>query len=157
MVFLSRKIDYAILVLYHLMNHESGTSARELAEKYNLSKAFIANILKELCQGGLIKSQRGANGGYRLAKPAGDISVREIIGKLEGDFQLTNCTEMQSVSEHQCELASVCPVRHPLRKVHERMLAILGSVTLADLQQSPMELVSLESENLANEVAHLLG
>ncbi len=131
MSLISRKVDYAILSLVELTRMGQGASARELAERHGLSKPFVANILKELCQAGLVESQRGVHGGYRLAKPPGEISVRALIAALDGEFQFMACAAEDA--EHDCGLVASCPVREPLRRVHDRLLAVLADVSLADL------------------------
>jgi Rrf2 family protein len=135
MSLISRKVDYAILTLAELVRSGDGcgASARELAERHGLSKAFVANILKELCQAGIVESQRGVHGGYRLAKPAACIAVSDLIAALDGAFQFMACAGDRAAGEHDCGLAASCPVRGPLRRVHERLLAVLADVTLADL------------------------
>ena len=149
MSLISRKVDYAILTLVELSRSGSGASARDLAERHGLSKAFVANILKELCQVGVVESQRGVHGGYRLAKPPGEISVRGLIAALDGDFQFMACAADNEHAEHECGLVNSCPVREPLRRVHDRLLAVLDEVTLADLGarsgRGEPELVMLET------------
>ena len=148
MALLSRKIDYALLLLVELMNREEGASARELADKYQLSRPFIANILKELCQGGLVESTRGVHGGYRLAVDPRDITVRALIKLLEGDLQLVACSGEHPESE--CGLLEVCPVRRPLRRLHEKMMGLLSEMTLAELASDEPSLVNLKWETVAN-------
>ena len=63
MTLLSRKTDYALLILWYLHGHPTGGCARTIAEHFGLSRAFVANILKELCQKGFVGSHRGVNGG----------------------------------------------------------------------------------------------
>lgn len=132
MSLISRKVDYAILTLVELARGGRDASARDLAERHGLSKAFVANILKELCQAGVVESHRGVLGGYRLAKPPREITVRGLIAALDGEFQFMACAG-DDVAEHDCGLVNSCPVREPLRKVHDRLLAVLADVTLADL------------------------
>jgi len=148
MALLSRKIDYALLLLAELTNREDGASARELADKFQLSRPFIANILKELCQGGLVESTRGAHGGYRLAVSPHDVTIHGLIKLLEGDLQLVACS-----GEHpdgECGLLEVCPVRRPLRRLHEKMVGLLSELTLADLASDEPTLVRLQWETVAN-------
>ena len=92
MILISRKVDYAILVLCDLARNATAASARELAEKFNLSRPFVANILKELCRDGLVVSERGAKGGYQLGRDASEISLAMIITSLEGPFRLMSCS-----------------------------------------------------------------
>ena len=88
MALLSKKTDYALLILTYLHNHGTGASAREIADQYHLSRPFVANILKELCQRGVVASHRGVKGGYVLQRSAASISMKEILQMLEEGFQL---------------------------------------------------------------------
>ena len=145
MILISRKVDYAILILHSLMRSPAGVSARGLAEAYALSKPFTANILKVLCQEGLVDSKRGAAGGYRLARPASEISLANVVNALYGPFQLMSCAN--SNEDVACKIGDVCPVRSPLRVVHHRLLGVLNEVTLADLGvEDDLQLVSLNVE-----------
>ncbi len=143
MVLISRKVDYALLVLHHLMVADGPACARQLAEHYGLSRPFVANILKELCRHGLVTSHRGVNGGYRLGRCPEQISLAEVIEALEGRFQLTACADVTPAAadaalDHECCcLLQSCPTRGALQAVHERLLAVLGGVTLAHLRRPP--------------------
>ena len=156
MVIVSRKVDYAILALFHLMRHPEGDSARGVASKYRLSRPFIANILKTLCQHGFVESQRGSGGGYRLSLSPSEISIRDIIAALDGPFQLVNCALDEDGSA--CDLLDVCPVQNPLRSIHEQMLAFLERVTLDQLESNSRPLVDLQLEKDSNAYAsHIPG
>ena len=94
MPLLTRKVDYAILVLSYLHHHADGGCAREIADKFHLSRAFVANILKELCQKGFVASHRGVKGGYALLRPAGDISLADFLDALEDQpLSLAACNQ----------------------------------------------------------------
>jgi len=69
MLKLSKKTDYAIILLTHLGEEEVPVSAQEVATHYKLPYPMVANILKQLVSSGLIESIRGKHGGYVLAKP----------------------------------------------------------------------------------------
>jgi Rrf2 family protein len=154
MVLINRKVDYALLALVHLMKHPTGCSAREVAGQYNLSRPFLANILKELCHHGFVESFRGINGGYRLAKIPAAVTVEQVIGALDGPFQLMSCASSDAAGS--CGLVDVCPVKSPLRVVHERMAAVLGQTTLEDLGRQTV--VPLKTETQRNDcVADLSG
>lgn len=155
MILISRKVDYGVLALCHLMAAEHGVSARELADHYGLPKAFVANILKQLCSAGFISSQRGVHGGYHLACEPKNITLAQLIDTLDGPFQLMSCASGQDAG---CELSSVCPVKSPLRIVHEKLRATLAEVTLEDLKAEPeLALVALDMENSNGCAAHLHG
>ncbi len=137
MTLLSRKTDYALLIMVYLVNHEGGGSAREIAKKYNLSPSFVANILKELCQKGFLNSHRGVRGGYRLNRSADQISLGELLESLEDGLKLTNCSQYQhEETEADCAVENLCPIKGPLREIHRRILSVLRETTLAQIIQN---------------------
>jgi Rrf2 family protein len=138
MLTLSRKTDYALIALTHLAHAREGcSSAREIAAKYSMPLPLLMNLLKLLTQKGLSRSIRGPRGGYSLAKSPREITLREIIAAVEGPVRLVNCVERQEdpcrPADDPCELVSCCPVRSPIHRIHDRLVAFLDSVTLADL------------------------
>ena len=134
---LSKKTDYALLILSHLYEHSSGGSAREIADRFGLSKAFLANILKEMCQKGFLTSHRGVKGGYALARPAGEINLAELSEAMEDGLRLTMCTGHQKPEEHDCTIQNMCPIRGPINVIHQRIFEVFRNVTLADVFHQP--------------------
>ena len=130
MTLLSRKADYALLILSFLHTQGSG-NAREIAAKFNLSRAFIANILKELGHKGFVSSTRGVKGGYVLQRASATITLAELLEAVEDGFQLTLCNE--HVGEATCDVEHVCPVKTPMLEIQRRIMALLRGVTLADI------------------------
>ena len=134
MTLLSRKADYALLILQYLHVHGSG-NAREIHEKFQLSKAFVANILKELVKAGFVNSTRGVKGGYVLARASATVTLAELIEKLEDGFKLTVCNEHGEAGN--CDVAALCPVKVPMTEIHRRIMDMLRGVTLADVFAPP--------------------
>lgn len=132
MTLLSRKADYALLILSRLHQQPGGGTARAIAENFGLSRAFVANILKELCQKGFVTSHRGVKGGYALARPAESITLAELLESVEDGFRLTVCSA-HGAADDGCSLSGVCTVKGMLGEVHGRLLGVLRGVTLADL------------------------
>jgi Rrf2 family protein len=130
---LSKKTDYALLVLSQLHASPNGVCARELSERFDLSKGFVANILKELCQKGFLTSQRGAKGGYVLQRPAEQITLAEILEALEDGLKLTSCNGVPHDEPHDCSVHAQCPIRGPMNEIHQRIFAVLRGITLAGL------------------------
>ncbi len=131
MTLLSRKADYALLILSFLHTQGSG-NAREIAAKFGLSRAFVANILKELGHKGFVTSTRGVKGGYVLQRASATITLAELLEAVEDGFQLTLCNE-HTGGEATCEVESVCPVKTPMLEIQRRIMALLRGVTLADI------------------------
>ena len=128
MALLSRKADYALLILSYLHHRPAGGCAREIAERFHLKPAFAANVLKLLCRRGLVLSQRGAHGGYVLARPGDEIILNDLLDLLGEPFQLAECNGPPG-----CCLEQTCVVRSAIAAVDERIREVLRGVTLADL------------------------
>jgi Rrf2 family protein len=152
MALMSRKVDYALLVLSYLHQHPGGKCAREAAEHFGLSRAFVANILKELCQKGFVSSHRGARGGYVLRRPLDQLSLAEMMEALDDTFHLAECT--REPAGDGCCFVDVCPVRDPIAEVHRRVAELLRQVTLAELLGAglPLPTVPVGRERLVTEV-----
>jgi Rrf2 family protein len=101
-------------------------------------------VLQKLARAGLLISEQGTNGGYRLSRGPGEISTLEVIRTIDGPIILTHCfTEHDG--ETQCTQAALCPVREPLRKVHEGILRLLSGITIADLSGDDLEFASIQA------------
>lgn len=134
MTLLSRKADYALLILQYLHTQQTG-NAREIAEKFGLSRAFVANILKELGKAGFVHSTRGVKGGYVLARASATVTLAELIEAMEEGFKLTVCTDHTPAGA--CDVAHMCPVRASMTEIHRRVMDVLRGVTLADVFAPP--------------------
>lgn len=138
MTLMSRKVDYALVILSYLHHKPEGGCARAIAARYALSKGFVANILKELCHKGFVTSHRGVKGGYVLQRPADEVSLAELMEALDDSFHLAECNKPGS--EDFCALTDICPVRGPVAEVHRRIREVLRGVTLAEiLRPAPAE------------------
>ena len=130
MTLLSRKADYALLILQYLHANKNG-NAREVAEKFGLSRPFVANILKELGTKGFVTSTRGVKGGYTLARASATITLAELLEAMEEGFKLTVCNDHSPAGA--CDVEHVCPVKRPMTEIHERLMDVLRAITLADV------------------------
>ena len=136
MTLLNRKVDYALLILSYLSQRTEGGSAREIAARFELSRAFVANILKLLCGKRFVTSHRGVKGGYVLQRPAEAISLAELLDALDDHpFRLAECN--QGMPDDGCSLFARCPVKGPIAEVHRRLREVLRGVTLAELFRPP--------------------
>lgn len=105
-------------------------NARELAARAGLPLPVVSKILKALTREGFLVSQRGAHGGYALARRPEEISVASIIDALEGPIALTECgTEPHGV----CERESRCAVQQPWQQINRAVRKTLERVRLSDL------------------------
>jgi Rrf2 family protein len=137
MTLLSRKADYALLILSHLHQNREGGNARAIAAKFGISRAFVANILKELCQKGFVDSHRGVKGGYELARRADSITLAELMESIDDGFRLTMCSPTGHAESDVCTLTEVCTVKGAMTEVHRKLIEVLRGVSLATLFDQP--------------------
>ncbi len=135
MIKLSRTTDYGIVLMAHLAESGAGAqhNAREVAERTGLPAPMVSKILKALTREGLLASNRGAKGGYSLARRPEEISAADMITALDGPIGLTECT----VHPGQCVQESSCHVREPWQRINAVVRQALLDVTLADLARPP--------------------
>ncbi|MCS7047199.1 MAG: Rrf2 family transcriptional regulator [Gemmataceae bacterium] len=132
MVLLSRKCDYALLLLCYLHHKTHGASAREIADHFGISRPFVANILKDLCHKGFVVSHRGVRGGYELSPATADATLADVLDSLEDErIRLAECNEPPP--GRCCALTETCPIRRPIEMIHRRLREVLQSVKLANL------------------------
>jgi FeS assembly SUF system regulator len=132
MLRLSKKADYALIAMKHLARQSAGvqsTSAREIAEQYDIPIELLAKVLQRLVRTGLLVSTQGTRGGYALSRAAKSISVADIIQAIDGPLTVTAC----STEKNDCEQYSKCSIRDPLWQIRERIVAALMDVTLSEM------------------------
>lgn len=131
MLRLSKKVDYGLMALMHLARDgdASSWSARELAEAYEIPGGLLAKVLQRLAQEGFVASQHGKKGGYTLARPAGEITVAEVVQAIDGPFSLTQCTTEQGM----CVQFETCNVKSPLQRLHDSVAAMFATLTIAQM------------------------
>ena len=131
MLRLSKKADYALMAMKHLATRadRASSSAREIAEAYDIPVELMAKVLQRLARRGLVVSLQGTRGGYRLARATAQISVADIIEAIEGPLQVTAC----STHEENCGQYSKCSVRDPLWRIKDRIVSALSDCTLQEI------------------------
>lgn len=107
-------------------------SAKDIAEAYHIPPQLLAKILQRLAKEGLLRSHAGMNGGYTLARPAGEITAFEVIRAIDGPLFITSCiTESGS-----CDLTSSCTIKEPLARVNDSISDLLKKIRISDLVES---------------------
>ncbi len=128
MVKLSKKMDYSLLLVAELVRSpEELLPASYMVERYGLSYEMVSALLKNLCRKGILESVRGKNGGYRLARNPGEISLADMIEAVDGPVHLTDCSMDEG---HSCRLHSICAVGMRLRDVNRQINRILEDTSL---------------------------
>ena len=130
MLRVSRLTDYATVLLTELARQPGALlSAAALAEQSRLEAPTASKVLKQLGQAGLVESQRGATGGYRLSRAASEISLADVVTAIEGPIGMTAC----SIHAGECGYESHCGISSGWQRVSLAIESALTTVSLADL------------------------
>ena len=129
MLRISKLTDYAILLMVELTREREMLSAHALADRIHVEVPTAGKVLKLLASAGLVESFRGANGGYRVSRPARDISVAEVIAAIEGPIAMTEC----SVEPGLCTVEDSCNLRSNWQRISVAVTRALEEVSLAEM------------------------
>jgi Rrf2 family nitric oxide-sensitive transcriptional repressor len=105
-----------------------------VAERYRISRNHMNKVAQTLVQGGFIESARGRGGGIRLARPANDINLGDVVRATEENFHLVECF---SGSANTCIVSPVCGLRGPLREAVAAFFEVLDRYSLGELIAQP--------------------
>jgi FeS assembly SUF system regulator len=133
MLRLSKLTDYAVVVLVRLAGADGVQTSPGIASATGIPEPTVAKVLKILSAGGLVTSQRGARGGYRLHRSLEAIPIADVIAAIDGPIALTACVD-GSVTE--CESQGLCPMRGRWDPVNDAIQQALNAISLADMQDA---------------------
>ena len=129
----SRKVDYALRAVIHLAGdaqRERSCTVAEIAERERIPKQFLEKIIRDLIRTSLVKSRRGPHGGYVLARPAEEVTFRNVIEAVEGPISLNGC-----VGEHaECFLMGACGMNRVWAEGQRRVMDLFQSTTIASVR-----------------------
>lgn len=137
---ISTRSRYGLRLMLYLAS-KAGTGPvflKDIAYDEDISEKYLSQIIIPLKARGLIKTFRGAHGGYILGRPAGEISLRDILESLEGDLCLVDCVHNSSL----CNKSSECTTRQIWGEMTSLLLDFLSSMTLEDLVKKSREVKS---------------
>lgn len=118
--------DYALRVLMHLAaKPDRLASIAEIARTYRISHNHLTKVVHDLRKQGFLDAVRGRSGGIRLARPAAEIGVGEVVRHTEGGFDLVDC--------ESCVITRACSLTGALREARLAFMAVLDAYSLADL------------------------
>jgi len=111
---------------------EGPVPLRAISKRQDITEKYLWHLINPLKSAGLIESTRGAHGGYVLAKPLSDISIKEIVRALEGPLSLVKCVEKPA----SCKKAQSCVARDVWKEVADKISDTLDSITLKDIVEN---------------------
>ncbi len=129
---LSRKADYALRAVAYVARLEKGelASIGQIATAQSIPREFLAKILNELTRTGILVSFQGITGGYRLARPAGNISFLDVIEAMDGPVKINLCVEG---SHRDCTDEKGCEIRPFFVKQQKQITGALKKQTFSGL------------------------
>jgi len=140
MAHLTSSVEYGLHCLLWLVDAgETQPSSRDLAELQGISPSFVAKIFPKLEKAGIVAASAGVRGGYRLARPAEDITVLDVVDAIEGDKPLFDCQEIRgrcAVFEGDAPrwaTGGVCAIHAVMLRAEKSMRDALAQETLAGL------------------------
>jgi Rrf2 family transcriptional regulator, cysteine metabolism repressor len=144
---ISQKCQYALRATFELAKRssEKPVSSVEIAKKQAIPPRFLESILAQLKQAGLVQSRRGASGGYVLALPAAEITVGDIIRRIDGPLDPVRC--IAGSSGKACPLLGNCAFEGLWERSKNAVSEVYDSTTLDDLVQEDRTRQSVEALN----------
>jgi len=131
---LTRGGEYGIRGVLYLARQGEGkiSMLSAIAKAQGIPPRFLAKIFQALGKAGIVKSHRGAKGGFSLAKLAAEITIKDVIEAIEGPIHLNVCL----IAEGECDQDNVCAV-HPIwEEAQEKMMSVLARGNFADLAKA---------------------
>ena len=131
---LTRGTDYGIQGVLFLaaQPYEKVTLLHDIARERNIPETYLAKIFQDLTKAGVVRSHRGAKGGFRLARPASEISLLQVIEALQGPIALNRCLDIRDA----CGNSPTCPVHVVLAKAQAQFVESLQAAKMDELGKS---------------------
>ncbi len=131
---LTRGGEYGIRGVLYLAQQEDGkvNMLSAIAKAQDVPPRFLAKIFQALAKAGVVRSHRGAKGGFSLARPASEVSIRDVIEAVEGPIFLNVCLS----GPGECTRDRICPMHAIWGDAQEKMMEVLGRANFADLAKA---------------------
>jgi len=151
----TRRTDYGIRALIFLAEHDGGGRAKagEIATAMNIPAGFLHQVLQELQRAGLVTSRPSRTGGYQLARPAGEVTILEIVEALEGPLAGGEC----ALRGGPCHWDQVCALHWVWSSAQHALADRLGSATLAQVVADDLALATGEKRHSRHECGSTEG
>ena len=130
---LSTKGRYGLRALIDLALYSENetVSIQSIARRQNISDSYLEQLMRKLRSAGLIVSVRGAQGGYKLARPANEISVGDVLRALEGSLEAVTC----GGEDNSCQGADLCVTKFVWERINSSIRDTVDSIKLSQLEE----------------------
>lgn len=144
---LSTKSRYGLRALFDMAYHAGTLPAqiKDISRRQNISPRYLEQIFQDLKKAGLLRSRRGPQGGYFLARKPHEITVMDVINATEGEMALVDCVKTGKKSKKGCEFDNQCITQQVWAEASRKLNEYLGTVTIKDLCDKGREM-GLEKE-----------
>lgn len=130
----STKGRYGLRAMIDLAVHsEEAVPISSIAARENISECYLEQLAAKLKKAGLVVSTRGAQGGYRLARPSSEISVGDVLRALEGSVNAVECPGL--LEEESCQNSECCAARSVWQKINDSITKAVDDIDLAQLAE----------------------
>ena len=130
----SASIEYAIhgLVYLAVKRSEAATLVGDIADAIKVPESYLRKVFQLLARGGLVSSQRGARGGFTLARMPESITLKDVVEAIDGSLPLYSCMK----ERRKCACLEECPVSAVFAEARQKMAEVLDAATLESLARS---------------------
>lgn len=126
----TRYTDYSLRMLIYLaVQGERRSTIGEISDAYGISKNHLMKVAQQLAADGFVDSARGVNGGVKLARPAEDINIGEVVRLMEPDLGLVECMR----ADNECVITPACRLRSVLHRAKSQFIDCLDQVSLSEV------------------------
>ena len=134
MLKLSKKTEYAIIAILDMAGKpiDELLTAKDLSQKYNIPREIMGKVLQSLAKQGIIVSQQGAKGGYKLDIPLEQLNINSIINAVDGPIHLVDC---KNETACDCSQLDYCNIKTPMELIHIELNKFFNNITLKDFKE----------------------
>ena len=129
---ITQEADYALRIVSLLAGSETPVGAPQVAEAVGVPSRFAMKILRKLSLGGVVKSTRGVSGGYRLALPPEEISLRSVIETIDGEIAIRHCLLADHICSRNADKGA-CRFHHVFAELNGMITERLSRLSIGDM------------------------
>ena len=130
---ITQEADYALRIVALLASTGNVIDANTIAESAGITQRFALKILRKLSLGEIVSSQKGAGGGYRLAREPENITLKDIIELIDGEIAISKCLSHEHVCSKQGENKSACKIHLIFDAINGDIVKRLENITIASV------------------------
>lgn len=133
MLKLSKKVEYALIAMIHMDSAPAGSlsTAREIADRRSVPLELLGKVLQALVRGGLVDSEQGVKGGYRLLRSLDRVTLGEVVEAVEGPVHLACCQD----DPETCGRFESCSIKQPVLEMQKQLVEYMYGLSLSSFRK----------------------